>query len=213
MSNEIVVLNKAILEKVSKSFSSVSKDATRYALNSVLIEPIGNDSVKVVACDGHQLAINTLSMENCTITKKVLIDRSYEKALKAILREYKKADDSMLFTFESNEKGISFKYTLGANTVMLECSTSYAYPDYTQVIPSMKGYDYSIALNPELILKAYESIKNGDKSPMIRFLFKDSKSPLIITSGLDIGVIMPMRDKEKPTQWGLRGSNNERGVA
>jgi DNA polymerase-3 subunit beta len=118
-----------LLEMIEKTQFAISLDETRYNLNGVYFDP-GKDSTKMVATDGHRLAMIEKPLTGKFGLKKgVIIPRKGLMELRRLLLEETSAPGELGF---SENSGVFRRQGL----VMVMRLIDGQFPDYTQVIPS-----------------------------------------------------------------------------
>lgn len=126
---EITLSQKELLALLKKTYFSMASQDVRYFLNGMLLE-VSKDLLKVVATDGHRLAMasHVINSSNLTAPVQVIVPR---KAVIELMRLLQDSDETV-------------KILLGTNRIRIELLdyqfTSKLidgrYPDYNRVIPA-----------------------------------------------------------------------------
>ena len=74
-----------LTEMIEYTIFAVSADETRVNLNGIHIEPDGSDRLRMVATDGHRLAMITRPVERAELTRAVTIPRKAVMELRKVL--------------------------------------------------------------------------------------------------------------------------------
>jgi DNA polymerase-3 subunit beta len=127
----VTVDAKALLDMIEKTQFAISSDEARFALNGVYFEPItgaGGGGVRMVATDGHRLALVERELEgDFKLKRGVIIPRKGLLEVKRLLAE------------EGEEAKIGFTDNSGifqrGKVMLVMRLVDGQFPDYTQVIP------------------------------------------------------------------------------
>ncbi len=118
-----------ILEMIKKTSFAISTDETRYILNGVFFEPREDGKVRMVATDGHRLALVERKLDgDFKLKGGVIIPRKGLLELKRLLDEAPEAECSLGFA----ENSALFKKP-GLSMVMRLIDGQF--PEYQRVIP------------------------------------------------------------------------------
>jgi DNA polymerase-3 subunit beta len=127
--------SKQLSEIISKTIYSVSMDETRFNLNGVNFEIVDGDkakSLRLVATDGHRLAMITRPAGNLNFKGSVLVPRKGLLEINKLISEYPSdeiavgVEDGFIVTEAPGVK-LSIRLIDGE------------FPDYRQVMPKSKG--------------------------------------------------------------------------
>lgn len=129
-----------LLEGINRSLYAASTDETRFNLNGVCFEALpgkkgnGNneESLNLVATDGHRLAVVTRPCGSLTFSEKIIVPRRALAEVRRILEAEAENDvgiaiEEGFFLIETKNLKISARLIDGE------------YPDYTQVLPKEQG--------------------------------------------------------------------------
>ena len=168
---KMVPLSAALLgEMIEKTSFSVSTDETKYNLNGIYFkteEVDGNNVLRLVATDGHRLAMTLKPVETPEIEELsagVIFPRKGILELKKITED---ADD-IKFGFMDNSAVI-----INDDTVVVMRLVDGDFPDYTRVIP--KNNESIIKLPRDLFLHALKrmAILSSEKSKGVKIELKN----------------------------------------
>ena len=159
---KISVDSKALKNLLDKTGFAMAQQDVRFFLNGMLLET-GDGIVRVVATDGHRLALNSLGVPGSTTSKQVILPRKGVAELQRLLQEITGDVD---ISIGSNH--------LVANTEEFSLTTKLLdgkYPDYERVIP--KGGNRTILADREELRQALSrtAILSNEKFRAIRVLF------------------------------------------
>lgn len=161
-------------DMMEKTIYAASQNESRMALNGLYCQLFPN-SIKVVATDGHRLAIITRAVD-LGIKEKVsmILPRKGVIELKKLLDE---AEDGGELSLARAENRIFFKV---GSLVFFTREVEGAYPNYEQVIPHKNNKTAIVAVDE--VKKAIKRVSTvaAEKSYLIHFFFKKNK--LEITS-------------------------------
>jgi DNA polymerase-3 subunit beta len=125
----VKLTGSVILEMIKKSSYAISNDETRYILNGVFFEPRENGKVRMVATDGHRLALVERELPgDFKLKSGVIIPRKGLFELKRLLDEAPDAECQLGFA----ENSALFKKP-GLTMVMRLIDGQF--PEYQRVIP------------------------------------------------------------------------------
>jgi DNA polymerase-3 subunit beta len=171
----LVKINGAVLlEMIRKTAFAISTDETRYILNGVYFEPRESGKVRMVATDGHRLALVEREMEGeFKLKGGVIIPRKGLLELKRLLDEAPEAECHLGFA----ESSALFKKS-GLTMVMRLIDGQF--PEYQRVIP--KEGERKLAVPKVRLIEGLKRIAllSADKSNAIKISL--SENLLRITS-------------------------------
>lgn len=119
---------KTLREMIERTIFSVSSDETRYNLNGVFIEEVKGGSVRMVATDGHRLAMVDRAIGALGLAKGVILPR---KGLTELKRLLEGAEDGLVSVGFKENMGLVIKDDVELFMRLIEGD----FPDYTKVIP------------------------------------------------------------------------------
>src|ERR1041384_7534517 len=119
---------KTLREMIERTIFSVSSDETRYNLNGVFIEEVKDGNVRMVATDGHRLAMIDRGIGALGLAKGVILPR---KGLTELRRLLEGADEGLVSVGFKENMGLVVKDDVELFMRLIEGD----FPDYTKVIP------------------------------------------------------------------------------
>ena len=167
-SHLVKISGTTLLEMIRKTQYAISNDETRYILNGVLFEPREEGKVRMVATDGHRLALVERDLPgDFKLKAGVIIPRKGLYELKRLLDEAPEAECSLGFA----ENSALFKKP-GLSMVMRLIDGQF--PEYQRVIPK-EGEKRLMMSRPRLAdaLKRI-SLLSADKSNAIRLALTEN---------------------------------------
>lgn len=170
----VKVSGTTLLEMVKKTSFAISTDETRYILNGVFFEPHEGGKVRMVATDGHRLALVERPLEgDFKLKSGVIIPRKGLFELKRLLDEAPEAECHLGFA----ENSALFKKP-GLTMVMRLIDGQF--PEYQRVIP--REGEKVVTLKRDAFMDGLKRIAllSADKSNAVKIALEDNK--LIITS-------------------------------
>ena len=170
---------KVLREMIERTIFSVSSDETRYNLNGVFVEETTDGKVRMVATDGHRLAMIERGIGALGLSKGVILPRKGLAELRKLL--------------EGVEEGlvsVGFKENMGLvvreNVELFMRLIEGDFPDYGKVIP--KENPQLARLEQDEFLHALRrvSILSSERYKGIKMDFKEGKVS-ISASNPDLG--------------------------
>ncbi len=165
----LVKVNGAlILEMIKKTQFAISTDETRYILNGVFFEPREGGKTRMVATDGHRLALVEREMEgDFGLKSGVIVPRKGLFELRRLLDEAPEAECFLGFA----DNSALFKKT-GLTMVMRLIDGQF--PEYQRVIP--KEGEKQVALPRIRFLEGLRRIAllSADKSNAVKVRLSDN---------------------------------------
>ena len=116
-------------EMISKTVFSVSEDEMRRSLSGVFFEKRGEQTLRLVATDGHRLSFVDQKIEGLNLLKDILIPKKAVMEIKRLLRlskEVRIGSSGNFFVFELKDE----------NFVFISRVIDAEFPDYMQVVPA-----------------------------------------------------------------------------
>jgi DNA polymerase III subunit beta len=157
---------KVLREMIERTIFSVSNDETRYNLNGVFVEEIKDGMVRMVATDGHRLAMIDRGIGALGLGKGVILPR---KGLAELRRLLEGAEDGLVSVGFKENMGLVVKDNVELFMRLIEGD----FPDYSKVIPKdnpqlarLEQDDFLHALRRVSLLSSerYKGIKMEFKS-------------------------------------------------
>ena len=129
---DFMTFDAAVLKgMVEKTVIAVSGDETRYNLNGVFFEAVGENSIRMVSTDGHRLAVVESSIDGQKVTvseKGHIIPRKGMQEFKKLIEE---ADGTVLLGFQENRAILKV-----GEVVAIARLIEGEFPDYKPVLPA-----------------------------------------------------------------------------
>jgi DNA polymerase-3 subunit beta len=159
---------KVLREMIERTIFSVSTDETRHNLNGVFVEESGKDKLRMVATDGHRLALVERAVGGVGLKKGVILPRKGLVELKKLL--------------EQNEEGtvsIGFKENMGLvardNVELFMRLIDADFPDYSKVIPGDNPLEVKIGADSFLQALRRVSILSNDRYKGVKLELSEGK--------------------------------------
>ncbi len=163
------IKTKKLIEMIDKTVFAVSLDETRFNINGVYVEtiegPLGPNKtcLRLVATDGHRMAIIDRASDGFEMKQAVIIPRKGILEIKKMLEESDSEMTNVSFSnngFITVQSGIS---TIGVRLVDGQ------FPDYKQVLPT--NTTTRIEADRSMLLSAIKrvSLVTSDKSRAVKF--------------------------------------------
>jgi DNA polymerase-3 subunit beta len=124
----IRIAGDRLTELIEYTIFAVSADETRVNLNGIYVERTTDGRLRMVATDGHRLAMITRAVEQVELAKAVTIPRKAVMELRKVLES---GDDAVELSVEG---GVA--HARRGRVQMSMRLVEGEFPDYTQVIPS-----------------------------------------------------------------------------
>ncbi len=179
---------KVLKEMIDKTIFSISTDETRSNLNGAFMEEGEGGKVRMVATDGHRLAMVERQIGALGLKKGVILPRKGLGELRKILEE---ADDGVA--------QIGFKENMGlvvrGNVELFMRLAETDFPDYSKVIP--QGNPYSVKIEQRGFLQALRrvSILSSERYKGIKIEVKPAAMSISV-SNPDLGEAVEELDVE-----------------
>ena len=152
-------------EMIDKTLFAVSSDETRYNLSGVFMESAPNDVLRMVATDGHRLALIERSLAEARLTAGVIVPR---KGLGEVRKLLDDAEDAelRLIVREKNVRVLAQAVSLFMRLVEGE------FPDYRQVIPTAPRVTARVNRDDLLAALRRTSLLASERSHGVRLHFE-----------------------------------------
>lgn len=166
-------------EMIEKTLFSVSIDETRYSLNGVFIEEREKGKARMVATDGHRLALVERDLGVLGLEKGVILPRKGLAELKKVLEA---SEDGVVAIGFKENMGLVVKEDVELFMRLIEGD----FPDYNKVIP--KDNPYVVKVEHEALLRSLRrvSILSSERYKGVKIDLKDGKL-LISANNPDLG--------------------------
>jgi len=155
------------LEMIRRTAFAISSDETRYNLNGVFFEPRDNNQVRMVATDGHRLALIERELGAQLASSGAILPRKGLLELRKLLDEAPEAEVQMAFV----DNLFLFKR---ADLSMLMRLVDGQFPDYQRVIP--KQHERLVSLPRLRFAEGLKRIAllSSEKSNAVRLTFSEN---------------------------------------
>lgn len=183
--NKMIPISGSLLnEMIEKTFFSISTDDTKYNLNGIYfkkIEEDGNNLLRLVATDGHRLALvqrNIQTLQIDELDQGIILPRKGIHELKKIAED---SEENIRLGFMDNSAVISKE-----NTVVIMRLVNGDFPDYNRVIPKNNEDIATIDRDYFLHVLRRMAILSSEKSKGVKVDLSKNKLE-ISSSNPDVG--------------------------
>jgi DNA polymerase-3 subunit beta len=159
---------KVLREMIERTIFSVSNDETRYNLNGVFVEEAKEGKVRMVATDGHRLALIERGIGSFGLSKGVILPR---KGLAELRRLLEGAEDGQVSVGFKENMGLVSKENVELFMRLIEGD----FPDYNKVIPKDNPQLARIEQDDFLHALRRVSILSSERYKGIKMEFKNGK--------------------------------------
>lgn len=174
--NLVAIEGPLLREMIDRTLFSVSTDESKYNLNGIyfrMVEENGARSLRLVATDGHRLALVQKDLETsrtAELEKGVIFPRKGILELKKMAEE---GEGTLLLGFMDNNAVV-----VKGNTVMVMRLVDGEFPDYNRVIP--RSNDLSALIPRDTFFHALRriSILSSEKSRGVKIVFREGQLEL-----------------------------------
>ena len=170
---------KVLKEMVDKTFFAVSADETRSNLNGTFMEEAEGGKVRMVATDGHRLAMIERSVGSIGLTKGVILPRKGLGELRKLIEE---VEDGVVSIGFKNNMGLFVKDNVELFMRLIESD----FPDYGKVIPKDNVFEAKVDQRGFQQALRRVSILSSERYKGIKMEFKPG-SMAIMANNPDLG--------------------------
>ena len=168
---------ETLRDMIERTLVAVSTDETRYNLNGVFFEKVGDSAIKLVATDGHRLAVAEKAIDGQEVTigeKGHIIPRKGVQEFKKLIEEEKGV---VQFGFEDT-RAILKKDDIIVVVRLIEGE----FPDYRPVIP--KESQNPVRIERSALIKSLRriSILSDEKTRGVKFEFRKGELTISTTN-------------------------------
>lgn len=159
---------KMIREMIERTLFSVSTDETRYSLNGVLIEESESGRVRMVATDGHRLALIERQIGSFGMEKGVILPK---KGLTEVKKLLEVSEDGLVSIGFKDNMSLVVRDEVELFMRLIEGD----FPDYSKVIP--KDNTQQVKVEKEELLHALRrvSILSSERYKGIKMELKEGR--------------------------------------
>lgn len=170
---QFVALGAAMVkEMIEKTSFSMSTDESKYNLNGIyfrIYEQDGHNTLRLVATDGHRLALAENSLPGATIAdleKGIIFPR---KGIMELRKMAEEGSGELLLGFMDNNAVIKRD-----QTIIVMRLVDGEFPDYNRVIP--KNNEYSALIECDIFLHALRrmAVLSSEKSKGVKLMLKNN---------------------------------------
>ena len=171
--NNLFAMESSLLDNlISKTIYCVSSDDMRRNLSGIYFEKSGQNSLRLVATDGHRLSlVEDFLSGNISLSSGILVSRKAVSELRKILKQ----GESVQVGCEGN-----FFVTVGEDVNLFSRLIDADFPDYRQVIP--KSTEFQMELDKNMFLSALKRVCvfSSEKTKSVKITF--GKNLITLTS-------------------------------
>lgn len=130
--SELFEIDSFVLRKlISKTIYSVSNDETRYVLNGAFLEAVGESVIRMVATDGHRLAMMDIDVKEKNLSK--IFNKGIIVPKKGLLEMQRLLEAEQKKCMIGQEKN-SLIFHMDSLTIVMRLLEG-SFPEYNHVIP------------------------------------------------------------------------------
>jgi len=166
-------------EMIERTLFAVSTDETRYSLNGVYIEHSGSGGIRMVATDGHRLALIERQIGSFGLEKGVILPR---KGLTEVKKLLEGGGDGLVAMGFKENMGLVVKDEVELFMRLIDGD----FPDYTKVVPKDNSQVVKIEKEDLLHTLRRVSILSSERYKGIKLELSDGKLA-ISASNPDLG--------------------------
>ena len=166
---------KALRRLLSLVQYAMAQQDIRYYLNGLLMV-VEDRSLKLVATDGHRLALATLKLASDVPRQEVIVPRKTVLELAKLLAD---SDDEVAIELSATQAAFSF-----GSVELVSKLVDGKFPDYTRVIPQSHKNRLQVAREPLRQALARAAILSNEKFRGVRWVLGDG-SLKIVSSNAD----------------------------
>ena len=169
---QVTVSQKLLAGLFRRTYFAMAQQDVRYFLNGMLLE-VADRTIRVVATDGHRLAMSTESLNESVSTKvQIIIPRKAVLELMRLVDE--NSDDLVVLTLGSHHVRFDLpEYTFTSKLL------DGRYPDYNRVVPT-PGPNLLVATKEQLRHALMRTaILSNEKYRGVRMMFSETELKLM----------------------------------
>jgi DNA polymerase-3 subunit beta len=165
-----ITLQQSVLKELLLSVQyAMAQQDVRYYLNGVLLLIDGN-KLKVVATDGHRLALNSRTIEGEHEKQEIILPR---KAVTELCKLLNDTNENAQIEFSAQQAKINF-----SGITLITKVIDGKFPDYERVIPK---YSNHLSMNRNMVQQALQraAILSNEKFRGVRFVLTEKNLTII----------------------------------
>jgi DNA polymerase-3 subunit beta len=164
-----------LAEMIERTIFCVSTDDNRHNLNGIYCESPAVKTLRMVATDGHRLALCERQFDNDTpVDQGVIVPRKGFQELKRVLSDSSESIEDVELGFSGNS-GVLKAGSVVLSTRLVEGQ----FPDYQQVIPTSPGKVAKISRTTFAEALRRVSLLSQSRSYGVRLAFSEGKMDLL----------------------------------
>ncbi len=165
----------ALVEMIDRTIFCVSTDDNRHNLSGIYCEAPSKKTLRLVATDGHRLALAEASFDvEIPLDQGVIVPRKGFQELKRVLSDGSEAIERVELGFSANS-GVLRAGPVTLSTRLVEGQ----FPDYDQVIPSSAGKIARLSRSTFAEALRRVSLLSQSRSYGVRLTFSNQKLELL----------------------------------
>lgn len=187
------LINAGLLQSSIKSIQPfISKEEARYYLNGVFFEyKKGDDSINLVATDGHKLCVLECEIDPADDINGDISAIVPTSALKTILQMLKGIQPEFPVTIKFEDANLRMWIDCADQKAEFKCIDG-NFPDYRRVIPDAKP-TFTIGLAKEQAAQAMKAVAAHKSKEPMQWQMIDASSPLKLVGTKKLVIVMPCR--------------------
>lgn len=159
---------KIIREMIERTIFSVSTDETRHSLNGVFVEEADSGRLRMVATDGHRLALIERAIGSLALEKGVIVPR---KGLAEVRKLLEGSEEGVVSIGFKENMGLVVKEDVELFMRLIDGD----FPDYSKVIPKDNQQQARIEKDDLLHALRRVSILSSERYKGIKVEFKEGR--------------------------------------
>lgn len=164
-----------LTEMIDRTLFCVSTDDNRHNLSGIYCEALNKKTLRMVATDGHRLALSEKSLgKDLPIDRGVIVPRKGFQELRRVLADTTENISEVELGFSGNS-GVLKAGSVTLATRLVEGQ----FPDYQQVIPKKASKAVRIARTAFAEALRRVSLLSQGRAYGVKFIFKDSQLEML----------------------------------
>jgi DNA polymerase-3 subunit beta len=157
-------------EMIERTIFAVSDDETRMNLNGIYLECLGTNRLRIVATDGHRLAMVTRPVDGAELKTGVIVPRKGVMELRKVLES---GDEAVELCLQGG-----LVHAIHGPVQMSVRLVEGEFPDYQQVIPSKTKHSLSVEVESLLAAVRRVSIVSSERTRGVKMQIEGQKMTL-----------------------------------